>query len=580
MTTTIDPDLERAIEHFKNQPGVNADQVEQLRSAIQGDPRLLLDLNQAAVAGQIRGFAPQPAAGARPNLIGTYDLATGVITLPASSLQASGTTASADLNAVLQVQDMSVRFANGRYPNPENSPDSLGDTLPVTQEMVDNLQATFNGSPLLAEQIKRAATTPDPEDTFAPPRNHVENFGFISDTRIAGNYDGDGKTINILASKLQADRYDPIGMTFLLGHEIEHGLNHPVTRQAGPTLRAEAGAVAAGTSVVHDYTAAIGKYVQSGRINEAEAEIAGWNAVLSNLQQRNPSANLTEMLGTGNPNMHDFVERDPVTNAVRALPAPAGEKPLSFNADGSLTPTADNIAAIGRRYFDRPAATPGIAGESFYPNYYGAHAVEAAIEAERQHVATHPGVDHQMTIDMASLQLSESALEREGIDIDTNPRTPQPYYDSSHGSAVLRHFDHTQDGSVSPAHDHRYVPAVPSSHTPHQTDAAAPQALSPNDLAMHARIRADLTAPVSDEVLTRAVRAANQQGMERPEQIGSAALINDRLWVASTVPGFVASVDVNARTIAPQAGTQTPVQNDQREQAAQAQEPARTGPRP
>lgn len=309
MASTIDPDLERAIEHFKNQPGVNADQVAQLRSAIEGDPQLLLDLNQAAVAGQIRGLAPQPAVGTTPNLVGTYDLRSGVITLPASSLQASGTTASADLNAVLQVQEMSVRFANGRYPDPSNPPGTLGGTLPVTQDMVDNLQATLNGSPLLAETIKRAATLPDPGNTDTPPRNHVENFGFVSDTRTAGNYDGKGKTINILAAQLQPGTYDPVSVTFLLGHAIEHGFNHPITREAAPTLRSEAAAVAAGTGITHDYTGAIDKYVQSGRNNEAEAEIAGWNAVLSRLQQSNPSANLTEMMNTGNPNMPDFVQR-------------------------------------------------------------------------------------------------------------------------------------------------------------------------------------------------------------------------------------------------------------------------------
>lgn len=593
LKQSINPELARAIEHFENQPGVGADQVEQLRSAIANDPQLLNDLNQEATAGQIRGFALQPASATAPNLVGTYDTPSGVITLPASSLQPTGTAASADLNAVLQVQEMSVRFANSRYPNPGNAVGTLGTTLPVTQEMVNNLQATLNGSPVLAQDIKRAATTPDPGDTFTPKRNHIENFGFVSGMSAGGTYDGQGKTLNLPPKSLQASDYNAIDMTFVLGHEIEHGFNHPRTRAAAEALRTEAAAVAALPGPAHDYTGPIGKYVQSGRDNEAEAEIAGWNSVLSRLQQTNPSANLAEMLNTNNPWMRDFVERDPVTGAVQALAVLPGEKRLSFNSDGSLSPTLpDNVTAMGRQFFDRPVATPGVTtpgrplalgerGSSDYPNYYGAYGVEVAIEAERQHGLTHPSVNHRMTIDMTSLRLSENLLEREGIHIGTNPGTPQPYYDSSVSPAALHHFNHTQNGSVNPAHDHQHVPIVPAPASAPQPPASTLDGLSSNDRAMHARIREDIHAPVSDEAVTRAIEAAKLQGMQRPEQIGSVALVNDRLWLASNVPGFVASVDINQkeaqREPAPQA------QNEQRERGAvqtpEPQETARSGPR-
>ncbi|MGO1072143.1 XVIPCD domain-containing protein [Lysobacter sp. CA199] len=593
---TPNRELSAAIVRFEQQPGVSAQQVAQLRAALSSDEGMLRDLNQEALSGQLRGFAVQPATATPPSLIGSYDLASGVVTLPAASFQATGTAASPDLRAAIQVQEMSVRFGNSRYADPSNP----AATLPVTQDMLNNLQGTINGSPALAAEVKRAATMRDPGDVTTPTRNHLENFGFISGISAGGTYDGPDKTMRLPAARLQsppAGQYDATDMSFVLGHEIEHGFNYPRSRQANNALHTGAQAVAAQPGVVHDYTGTIRTFIQDSRNDEAEAEIAGWNAALSRLKQTNPSANLADMLNTGNPRMLDFVERDPATNTVRALVAPPGQPQLTFNADGTITATADNVAAMGRQYFDRPPVTPGPAvpgqrplavgerGSSDYPNYYGAHAIEVAIQAERTHAAAHPGVTHRMTVNMAGLNLSENLLEREGINIRTNPATPQPYYDSGQTPPALHHFNHTQNGSVNPAHDHQHVPIMPAPDAAHSpTTSSSLDALSPNDRAMHARIREGIAASVPDEAVTRAVQAAKLQGIERPEQIASSALVNDRLWVSSTVPGFVASVDVNARTTGQEASAQTPAQNDQRERAAaqqpaETQEAARSGPR-
>lgn len=82
---------------------------------------------------------------------------------------------------------------------------------------------------------------------------------------------------------------------------------------------------------------------------------------------------------------------------------------------------------------------------------------------------------------MAGLGLREHLVENEGLDLGTN-KTPRPYYDSSTTPATLHHFDHTQDGSVNPAHNHTYVPVVPAAASPHSSPAAA-RPLSPDDAA-------------------------------------------------------------------------------------------------
>lgn len=574
-------ELNAALTSFEKQPGVTAQQVAQLRHALASDPGMLRDLNQEATAGQLRGFAVQPAATTPPSLVGSYDLSTGVVTLPAASFQATGTTSSADLRAVVQVQEMSVRFGNSRFQDPNNA----AATLPVTQDMIDNLQGAINGSPVLAREVKKAATTADPGDTQTPHRNHLENFGFVSGMSAGGAYYGGDKTMRLPAARLQTPNYDPVDMTFVLGHEIEHGFNHPTTRAAAQTLRAGAAAIAAQPGATHDYTGTIGAYLESSRKDEAEAEIAGWNAALSRLQQTNPAANQTDMLNTNNSRMRDFVQRDPTSGAVVPLPAPAGKQPLSFNADGSLNPTPDNVAAMGRQYFDRPPNPApavdrplgvGERGSSDYSNYYGTFAIETAIGAERAHAQTHsgsvhPGVTHRMTINMGSLRLNENLLEREGIDIRINPGTPQPYYDSGQTPPALHHFDHTQSG----ANDHTHVPIAGTPPAP-----SALERLSPNDRAMFERLREQAPAHLPEDVLGRALAATKAAGIERPDQIASARLSGERLWVEGTTPGFHAAVEVsgNGPGLRELAQTPQPAQAQQEQQSQQEQVKA-TAPR-
>src|SRR3546814_431164 len=53
----------------------------------------------------------------------------------------------------------------------------------------------------------------------------------------------------------------------------------------------------------------------------------------------------------------------------------------------------------------------------------------------------------------------------EGLDLGRN-KTRRPYYDSATTPASLHHFDHTQDGSVHPTHDHQHVPVSPAGRGP------------------------------------------------------------------------------------------------------------------
>lgn len=484
--------LQAALAQFAAQPGLTPAHEVQLRAAIASDARLQEHLNQAAADGDLKGFALSQS-GAQPNLTGTYDKASGVVTLPSSSFAPTGTTASADLSATLRLQDMLLRFARSDFDDPAGKL-----CRPVTQEMVNNLQSTINGSPVLAQQMKKAVTPPGPGQE-AP----LQHFTPLSGTVAGGTYNGNTRTMSLPPSSLavppgQFAKFGSADMTFVLGHEVQHAFNHAASIEAYRSLDTETRQIAQSNRLAHDYTEPIGKLIQASREDEASAQIAGWNALSSRQQQITPTAGLDHMLKTENSRVLDFVEFNESTNSAQPRPG------LTFNPDATLSQTPANIAAAGQYYFDKPPkGTPGVPenqttgigfhGDSDYRNYYGAIAVSHAIDMERNFAQPVHGMAPNMQIDMSRLGLREELMERNGITLGKDPATPQPYNDTSQLPPAPHHFDHTDIPPGMP-NSHRHVPVIPgakgSSSTKsgeaHEHETApsadarrAPQELSP-----------------------------------------------------------------------------------------------------
>ncbi|MGH8080284.1 MAG: XVIPCD domain-containing protein [Lysobacter sp.] len=612
--------LEAALVRFGQQQGISSDQEAQLRNAITSDSQLLGQLNTAAQAGHLRGFALPPAGSTTPNAVGLYDLQTGVVSLPAAAFQPSGTASSADLKAVMQVQEMTIRFGHNTYTDPPQPGAAAPPTThPVSQDMLDSLQNTINGSPALAEQVKKAATTRDPG---ANPRAMLlENFDFVpANMHAGGTYSAGNHSMNLPVLGLQAKtaanpqgNFDPDDLTFVMGHEIQHGFNHPAKAQAGAAFAQQVGQVVGSSAVVHDYTAPVRSYVQAGRDDEAKAEIAGWNALLSRQQQTNPNVTLTDMLTlpsqAAKSRTQDFVEAGAVAGTTVAKTG------LSFNSDNTLSATPANVAAMGQHYFNRPdpaSALPGQhpvhigeSGKTDYTNYYGTGAIETVIQAERQHAQHHPGVVHKLTIDMAGIGLKENLMEQEGIKIQINKATPQPYYDSSQTPAAQGNFHHTQDGSVNPQYDHQHVPVAPavtgsgangrSNNGEIQEDrtqafpARPVDALSPADRQLHQRMLELGRAHGLDEERSGNLAAQGLLAFKQDKLTGRAddvGIYGGKLMTTyfpfgrELAPNFhTPPLDVDAASKVPSQQTlQQVIQLDQQQVQQQSQARQQTGP--
>jgi hypothetical protein len=508
--------LNEAINHFAGQPGVTGEQVEQLRGAMNADPALVGRFNAAANAGLIKAFEVESRPGISP--AGRLDSSTGVVTIPAESLQQVGTMPSDDLRAVVRVQGMVASFASADFA------DDGGKKQPMSASMVGNLQTVINDSPALAQEIKRAATTPDVAD-----RTHfaLENFAVLPPgSGAGGTYSGSNHTMNLSAASLDMNDASPVArkrdlraLTFVVGHEVRHSFNHGTTVAAWRAFEKEAEVISKSGGPVHDYTQALGDYLSVARTDEAQANIAGWNALLSREQHLDPEFKTKDMPMILN-RAGDFVERQA---SGEITPRPG----FTLNKDGSIDETRENVAAMAVNYFDRPSPVYAKPGERSlglgdskvldYKNYYLKEPVERILAAEASASQFH-GKRPELTIDAASLGLKEDLLEREGLNLGGR-KGPVPYFDSSQLPSSPHFFD-----------------SGTKTVTPHQ-----------NSVDLHPivrELREILPEGTSHDRLSQVALAAKQGGVEAGG-IRTLDVQGDRLILTGQTPGTRAEVDLS-----------------------------------
>ncbi|TFZ44523.1 hypothetical protein E5C33_13905 [Stenotrophomonas maltophilia] len=376
----------------------------------------------------------------------------------------------------------------------------------VTSDQVDNLRSVIAGSPVLAKQVDAAIAA-----------GHLQHFELQpAATSAGGTYLGDTKTIALPASSLSTPappaKLDPTDLTFVLGHEIQHGFNHAATERAEEQFEDDLLDIA-GRTTGRDYTDAIGTLLAANRRDEASANIEGWNALVSRMQTTKPEATLQDLYDA-NPRSKQF---------VRLQPGPpityAAHPDLKLNDDLSMTATAANIEGMGKHYYDEGVSSRlGHHGNSDYQNYYGAYAVSRACGYE----AANPSPDgiSRMEINMTKLGLHESLLEQNGLDLGDDTPARQPYFDTSTSPSTLHYFDHTEG-------THTHVP-ITAPHTAAGDGAPTPLAEG-KDRSLHEQIRgkvAELDAAngrsfdASSERLSASLLVlARQNGLDRVDHV-------------------------------------------------------------
>ncbi|WDJ41356.1 XVIPCD domain-containing protein [Xanthomonas campestris] len=308
---------------------------------------------------------------------------------------------------------------------------SFGQQPGVTREHLDNFNRVLNDSPELTRQINEAVQ-----------KKVLKGFAPLNDPHAGGTYDPRDQEIHLPLAALVNDangKHAAAGdLTFVLGHEIQHSLYSPTAALAREQFKTEAIKIARST---HDYTAAGEKVLASNRADEATAEIAGWNAIVSAAKSRNPNPTLEDVYLFADGRARDFVTR----SGYPSVYTPKAN--LTFNSDLTLSPTAANVEAMGVNYFDKSVKDTriGHAGQSDYVNHYGPWVVGTAAIYERHYNKSKPGEPEQpMILDMQRLGFKEEILEHNGVDLGSDTR-PMPYLDSSTQPLTPGLFQHSKD---------------------------------------------------------------------------------------------------------------------------------------
>lgn len=316
---------------------------------------------------------------------------------------------------------------------------AFGQQPGVTPDHLSNLQAAINASPALTDQINDAVA-----------HGHLKAIVPLTNPNAGGEYDPGNQAMRLPLSRLTTPPPGPSQarsaqenageITFVLGHELQHGLNRVATKQAYTDFVDDVRQIAKNNPPPRDYTGPAAALLMQNRRDEAGAEIAGWNAIVSRVKSANPNSTpgLQDIYETQPGRMRDFVDK--VGNTYTLKPG------LQINPDQTLSATPHNIEEMGRNYFDKAAtaANLGALGNSDYVNYYGRAPVSFIAQTERYYHPPQQGViAPQMGLDLAQLRLNEKLLEENGIDLGQHQQ-PLPYYDLANQPPTAHLFQHTK----------------------------------------------------------------------------------------------------------------------------------------
>jgi hypothetical protein len=316
---------------------------------------------------------------------------------------------------------------------------AFGQQPGVNPDHLNNLQSAISASPALTDQMNDAVAN-----------GHLKAIVPLTNPNAGGEYDPGSQAMRLPLSRLTTPPQGPFQartaqenageITFVLGHELQHGLNRVATKQAYIDFANDVRQIAKNDLSPRDYTAPAAALLAQNRRDEAGAEIAGWNAIVSRVKSANPNStpSLQDIYEAQPGRIRDFVDK--VGNTYTLKPG------LQSNQDLTLSATPANIEAMGRHYFDKAATTSnlGALGNSDYVNYYGRSPVSFIAQTERHYHPPQQGVTApQMGLDLTRLRLNEKLLEENGIDLGQHQQ-PLPYYDLANQPPTAHLFQHTK----------------------------------------------------------------------------------------------------------------------------------------
>ncbi len=333
---------------------------------------------------------------------------------------------------------------------------TFGARTDVNADQLTNFRAAINASPSIINQLNSAVASGQLTEIRPLPLG----------TNVGGQFVPASKAMEVplqIMTTPSGGRFNPAELTYVLGHEVQHSINQPGLAASRTDFVDEMKRISAAGNAINDYTAPTAVVLAANRRDESSAQVGGWNATVDMVRATNPTPS-TEDIYRANPGrMQRYIDITPGTPDTYAT------KPgVTLNADMSMSPTAQNVEAMGRAFFDNPASVSALGhhGNSNYTNVYALDAINFIAWHEQNFARPLAnGSMPQVQLNMAQLGFSESIIEQNGLTLG-GPGHRLPYLDSSTQPPTAAAFDHTLT-------THQHVPMPPAPVLPGPTPSAS-----------------------------------------------------------------------------------------------------------
>lgn len=280
-----------------------------------------------------------------------------------------------------------------------------------------DIEDAVRSSPYLQQRMSQAITAGHLKHISADPSGG-QRLGAFNDER-----DTVLLSPTLFAGQSRQARLD--GITDVLGHEVMHGVISERREDKNETIYTRAYQLSASNghgSGVIDATPLVASFIERSRIDEAAAEIEGWNSVRSRIEQE---------LGR-EPTVSEVARRVQATNGCVVERNGALTLAPGFKLDGSmivLDKNRQSLEAMGQCYFDG-SMDPAAAREREPAHRYAGAALSYVLQAEAA-IRKHGYPPNEIHVDFKRIGLDADQVERAGVYLAPGARKPMDIVDIS-----------------------------------------------------------------------------------------------------------------------------------------------------
>lgn len=341
-------------------------------------------------------------------------------------------------------------------PIPDNQPKAVP---PTAEQKLDTIIKDFGDTNKTADNNpgedlrKLLDDSPDLKKRIldSVDKGYLKSFKALPpNTGTGGSYSPTEKAINLPMDILKEANTFPEKkgeLVFVMGHEIQHSFNAAATKKTTQDFLDGTTILAKSKASPHDYTKLTGDFIQASREDEASAHIGGFNAIVSQAKEKNPKATLKEIYDTAPRRMRDFISPGAPPDFNYTM------KPgLTLNADMSMPYSKENVAAMGKYYFDKTAEQSklGPNGNLDYTNFYGSWTIGVVGNREKAYQDYYHKTDKnyaapEVHFDMKKLGLDENLIKQNVKFADNKAFS---YVDTSDGKNMPKLFNPVANANI------------------------------------------------------------------------------------------------------------------------------------